>query len=53
MTGGKQVDHLTSGTVCECSEIEGSTQYVTSIKKADSKLKHFLIGFESDDVHTV
>jgi hypothetical protein len=24
MTGSKQVDHWTSGTVCECSEIEGS-----------------------------
>jgi hypothetical protein len=27
MTGGKQVDHWTSGTVYECSEIAGSRQY--------------------------
>jgi hypothetical protein len=24
MTGSKQVDHWTNGTVCECSEIAGS-----------------------------
>ncbi len=26
MTGSKRVDHWTSGTVCECSEIAGSSQ---------------------------
>jgi hypothetical protein len=26
MTGSKRVDHQTSGTVCECSEIAGSLQ---------------------------
>jgi hypothetical protein len=26
MTGSKWVDHWTSGTVCECSEIAGSPQ---------------------------
>jgi hypothetical protein len=26
MTESKQVDHLTRGTVCECSEIAGSPQ---------------------------
>ncbi len=26
MTGSKRVDHWTSGTVCECSEIVGSPQ---------------------------
>jgi hypothetical protein len=26
MTGSKQVDHWTCGTVCECSEIAGSPQ---------------------------
>ncbi len=26
MTGSKRVDHWTSGTVCECSEIAGSPQ---------------------------
>jgi hypothetical protein len=26
MTGSNQVDHWTSGTVCECSEIAGSPQ---------------------------
>jgi hypothetical protein len=27
MTGSKRVEHWTSGTVCECSEIAGSPQY--------------------------
>jgi hypothetical protein len=27
MTGSKQVDYWTSGTVYECSEIAGSAQY--------------------------
>jgi hypothetical protein len=30
MTGSKQVDHWTSGTVCEYSEIAGSPQNVTN-----------------------
>jgi hypothetical protein len=28
MTGSKQVNHWTSGTVYECSEIAGSPQYI-------------------------
>jgi hypothetical protein len=27
MTGSKRVDHWTSGTVCQCSEIAGSGQF--------------------------
>jgi hypothetical protein len=27
ITGSKRVDHWTSGTVCQCSDIAGSGQY--------------------------
>jgi hypothetical protein len=37
MTGSKQVDHWTSGTVCECSEVAGSPQYSCTIFVAMSR----------------
>jgi hypothetical protein len=33
MAGSKRVDHWTSGTVYECSEIAGSLQDIVSLSK--------------------
>jgi hypothetical protein len=40
MMGSKRVDHWTSGTVCECSEIAGSPQQRDSHQEFD---KHIVI----------
>jgi hypothetical protein len=52
MTGSKRVDHWTSGTACECSEITGSPQYADHFISYEGNVLSILVpnGVEVNEV---